>query len=94
MYNTYIQFHKIPVPVYEPECLEDKDCPSKLACLDQECKNPCTAIQPCAPNAECIVHSTLPKRTMSCVCLPGFTGKGDVHCDKISKIKIYFIMLR
>jgi hypothetical protein len=23
-------------------------------------------------------------RTMSCTCVPGFTGKGDVHCDEIS----------
>ena len=27
---------------------------------------------------------------MSCICLPGFTGKGDVRCDKISK-KTYLV---
>jgi len=30
---------------------------------------------------------------MSCVCLPGFTGKGDVRCGKISKVKIRFVIL-
>ena len=72
----------IPPPP-DDRCKEDKDCPSKEACIDRECVDPCRAIQPCADNARCDVYSTLPLRTMTCTCLPGYTGKGDVRCDKI-----------
>ena len=77
-------FKTVPPPP-DPGCKEDRECSSKLACIDRECQNPCSVIRPCAPNAECEVHSSLPLRTMSCTCIPGYTGKGDVRCDKISK---------
>ena len=67
-------------------CKGDADCPSKEACLqDGECDNPCVALRPCAENAECKVYDTLPRRTMTCNCKEGFTGKGDVRCDKIGE---------
>ena len=72
-------------PPPDPGCKEDQECPSREACFSGDCDDPCKIIQPCAPNAKCVVHSTLPLRTMSCTCLPGFTGKGDVRCDRISK---------
>ena len=72
-------------PPPDPGCKADRECPSKEACFSGDCDNPCDVIRPCAPNAECVVHSTLPLRTMSCICSPGFTGKGDVRCDRISK---------
>ena len=78
-------------PPPDPGCKEDRECPSRQACFNRECKNPCKEIQPCAPNAECIVYSSLPLRTMSCICLQGFTGKGDVRCDKISKLSCTFL---
>jgi hypothetical protein len=31
------------------------------------------------------VYDSLPLRTMTCTCNPGFTGKGDERCEKISK---------
>ena len=77
-------FVLVPPPP-DPGCKEDRECASKEACFDRECKNPCLAIKPCARNAKCEVHSSLPLRTMSCTCIPGYTGKGDVRCDKISK---------
>ena len=80
-----LKIFSVPPPP-DPGCKEDRECSSREACFDGECDNPCDVIQPCAQNAECIVHSTLPLRTMSCVCLPGFTGKGDVRCDRISKL--------
>ena len=73
-------------PPPDPGCKEDRECASREACFDGDCKNPCTVIKPCARNAECKVHSSLPLRTMSCTCLPGFTGKGDVRCTEISKL--------
>ena len=86
-----ILYSKILVPPPpDPGCKEDRECPSREACFSGDCKDPCKVIQPCVNNAECKVHSTLPLRTMSCICLPGFTGKGDVRCDKISK-KGYFV---
>ena len=66
------------------------DCPSRQACIDKECVDPCVKLQPCAQNAECTVHNTLPKRTMSCKCSPGYTGRGDEFCEKISKYCILF----
>lgn len=81
-----LPFAKLLVPPPpDPGCQADRECPSRQACFSGDCDNPCKVIQPCAPNAECVVHSTLPLRTMSCICLSGFTGKGDVRCDRISK---------
>lgn len=59
----------------------DADCSSKLACFSGECKNPCVKTKPCGLNAECLVVDTLPLRTMSCVCLPGFVGDADTACQ-------------
>lgn len=63
----------------------DADCPSKLACFNHVCKNPCTETKPCGVNAECSVVDTLPLRTMSCLCLPGYVGDADVEC-KLGKV--------
>ncbi|CAH1404987.1 unnamed protein product [Nezara viridula] len=62
------------------KCQMDADCASKLACFSGECKNPCTETNPCGTNAECRVVDTLPLRTMSCHCLPGYIGDADVQC--------------
>ena len=67
-------------------CYNDEDCPSKHACFSGECLNPCLVIEPCVQNAECEVKDELPARVMVCTCRPGYSGKGDEHCDKISMI--------
>lgn len=70
----------------------DADCASKLACFGGECKNPCFETKPCGKNAECLVVDSLPLRTMSCLCLPGFVGDADTEC-KLGKdfvLKVYF----
>ena len=77
MIKQIIFFKTVPPPP-DPGCKEDRECSSKLACIDRECQNPCSVIRPCAPNAECEVHSSLPLRTMSCTCIQGYTGKGVV----------------
>ncbi|VEN46221.1 unnamed protein product [Callosobruchus maculatus] len=64
----------------EPECRMDADCPSKKACFGGVCKNPCLETKPCGRNAECIVVDSLPLRTMSCMCLPGYIGDADTEC--------------
>ena len=76
----------VPEPVIEePGCINDGDCPSKQACFNGECLNPCLHIQPCVQNAECEVKNELPLRVMVCTCKPGYTGKGDERCDLISE---------
>jgi len=93
-YNTFHQrqrketFHcHLIIPVEEENifegCLTDADCPSKEGCYSGDCKNPCLEDRPCVTNAICTVYDDLPKRTMTCVCAPGYTGKGDVRCDPI-----------
>ena len=79
----------VPEPVVdEPGCYTDGDCPSKQACFDGECLNPCLHVQPCVQNAECAVKNELPLRVMVCTCKPGYTGKGDERCELISKLSI------
>ena len=79
----------VPEIIPDVGCKEDRECPSKHACIIENgfgtCLNPCLKFEPCARNARCEVHDELPLRVMSCTCLPGFTGKGDVQCDRISK---------
>ena len=67
-------------PEKPPQCKMDADCASKLACFSGVCKNPCVETKPCGANAECSVVDTLPLRTMSCLCLPGYVGDADVEC--------------
>ena len=80
----------IPVPEPEPECRIDGDCPSRLACLNEVCRDPCAVLAPCGINAECSVQNTLPQRTMLCMCLPGYVGDADVACNlrKIYRIRL------
>ena len=78
---------KEPV-IVDPGCQEDADCPSRHACFSGDCKDPCRELRPCAAHAICTVYDDLPRRTMTCVCEPGFTGKGDVRCDPIGNFDI------
>ena len=71
-------------------CTHDGECPSKHACFAGECLNPCLVIDPCVTNAECEVKDELPARVMVCTCRPGFSGKGDVRCEKISMSTVTF----
>ena len=77
----------ILVPIEEPGCKEDRECTSKQACINKECVNPCEAIAPCVQNADCVVHNTLPLRTMTCICIEGYTGRGDQFCTEIRKLR-------
>lgn len=61
-------------------CENDGECPSQLACINAQCKNPCAEGRPCGINAECRVLDTLPVRTMICECLPGYRGNAAVEC--------------
>lgn len=77
--STVWFLERIEVP---PQCRVDADCPSKQACFNNVCQNPCTVTEPCGVNAKCLVVDTLPLRTMSCLCLPGYAGDADRECKK------------
>lgn len=66
--------------VVKAGCTSDGECPSKHACFNGECVNPCTTIKPCGINAQCLVVDSLPLRTMTCQCLPGYFGNPNVEC--------------
>ena len=59
----------------------DADCPSRMTCLNEGCRNPCTTLTPCGQNAECTVKNTLSQRTMVCMCIPAYVGDADIACS-------------
>lgn len=67
-------------PEPRPECQVDSDCPSKLACLNEKCQEPCGVLQPCRQPGQCQVVDTAPVRTLVCVCPPGFVSSGSGTC--------------
>lgn len=64
----------------EPECRHDTDCPSQLACINNECTNPCIALSPCSTSARCSVLDTMPVRTMICTCPEGWVPNSEGEC--------------
>ena len=64
----------------EVGCRADTDCPSLEACINRQCVDPCKALEPCAPTAECQIRPTEPYRTMICICPPGTVGYAAIQC--------------
>lgn len=62
-------------PNCKPECVNNAECPSNLACINLHCKDPCPGT--CGQNAECRVVSHTPM----CVCLPGYEGDPFSFCQ-------------
>ena len=46
------------------------------------CRDLCLEREPCGQNAICTVLETLPRRTMSCSCPPGYHGDAKIKCRK------------
>lgn len=61
-------------PNCKPECVNNAECPSNLACINLHCKDPCPGT--CGQNAECRVVSHTPM----CVCLQGYEGDPFNQC--------------
>ena len=61
----------------QPECTSDPECPLSLACINQECKDPCFK-HVCGINADCKVKRHRP----ICFCLPGFVGNPNQICEE------------
>uniref|UniRef100_A0A8D8TXE6 Neurogenic locus notch homolog protein 1 n=1 Tax=Cacopsylla melanoneura TaxID=428564 RepID=A0A8D8TXE6_9HEMI len=77
--NPKVSCTLAPLPP-SPQCTMDGDCGSRLACFSGSCRNPCEETKPCGPHATCSVVDSLPLRTMTCLCAPGYVGDADVAC--------------
>jgi len=64
-------------PNCRPECVVNSDCSMSLACINDQCKNPC--IGTCGPNTNCKVVSHTPM----CFCISDFTGDPFSGCNRI-----------
>lgn len=66
-------------PNCRPECVQNSECPSNLACINMKCKNPCTGL--CGFNAECSVNN----HRGICQCSHGYTGDPFSQCSPIPR---------
>lgn len=66
-----------------PECTSSADCPSNLACLAQNCRDPCQGV--CGVNAECTVVNHVPV----CGCPAGLTGDPFTVCKQPPSTRKY-----
>ena len=57
------------------ECTEDSHCPGQLACLNQQCSNPCTSL-PCGANANCVPED----HAAWCRCKSGYAENSAGQC--------------
>lgn len=69
-------------PSCHPECIQNSDCETHLACINDKCRDPCPGL--CGINAECRVILHMPQ----CVCVDGYMGDAYSHCRQIIQSKI------
>lgn len=82
-------FFNIAVVAESPECRVDRDCPSKLACIQASCQNPCVVNSPCTATQQCVVVDSLPSRSVACICPEGSVLNSNGQCSQgISKEKL------
>jgi len=65
-------------PNCRPECLIHADCPTRLACLQSKCRDPCTGS--CGFNSRCTVINHQPV----CSCEPGYQGDPFNGCNAVA----------
>lgn len=80
--NPYVDCKREP----QVECTVDGDCSSRLACINHECVNPCTTLEPCLQPSKCEVVPSLPVRTMICVCPEGYVSSGNGTCKVLEPV--------
>lgn len=64
------------VPIEDPGCRSDDNCPDNQSCRNRQCVSPCAVANPCANNAICTVAGHQPK----CTCPEDFTGNPNINC--------------
>lgn len=70
-------------PNCRPECIIHADCPTKLACVQNKCRDPCAGS--CGFNTHCTVVNHQPV----CACLPGYQGDPFSGCNPVKGNAIY-----
>lgn len=78
--NPLVYCERQPVAAIEPECRTDADCPSRLACINEKCAEPCHELRPCSQTAKCSVQDSVPVRTMICTCAEGWVPNNEGEC--------------
>lgn len=58
------------------ECLVNTDCPSNKACINTQCKDPCSIDHYCGERADCFTENHI----AVCSCQPGSTGDPLLGC--------------
>ena len=79
--NPLTYCERTPLRPAEPECRSDTDCPSRLACIRNECLDPCRTLSPCSKSAMCGVLDSVPVRTMVCTCPEGYVPNNEGDCS-------------
>ena len=49
-------------------CRVDDDCSVGLACINQDCRDPCQVNRPCHHTQTCKVEDSSPIKTVTCTC--------------------------
>ncbi|QQP34980.1 Putative LOC101893139, partial [Caligus rogercresseyi] len=73
-------------PIPPPECVEDADCSTGMACLNEKCEDPCEVLRPCSELATCKVIESLPVKPMTCVCPDGYVKDENEGCKTLPPI--------
>lgn len=78
-----IQNYKGRPPNCRPECTLNAECPSNLACKNEQCIDPCPGS--CGTNALCsvVTHNSV------CTCVVGYEGDPTTNCIPITS-KTFF----
>lgn len=71
-------------PNCHPECTTNPDCPKYLACVNEDCVDPCVGT--CGVSADCQVVNHNP----TCTCPRGYQGDPYIQC-RLVECKIYFV---
>ena len=67
----------------QPECRTDPECADHLACIREECLDPCTTLA-CGVNAQCSVK----RHRATCTCRRGFIGDPFRFCEERKMISL------
>lgn len=76
-----------PYTECRPECTQNSDCSTRMACVSLKCRDPCPGT--CGVNAQCQSVNHLP----ICNCIPGYTGNPFTYCSPIIEARKLFTSL-
>lgn len=89
--NPYVECLGEP---FEPDCTEDRQCPSHFACINARCQDPCLVANMCSSDRICRVFPTENIRTIICECAKDAYTDENGNCRKHGKkIQIIFLSI-